>query len=165
MNKITVILLLVVVAMIAYAAYYLGSKNAMNTQVQVTPVVTSTPGPLTQTPALSPTTTATPKAESSSDETVSLIAAVQKGLVAKHGPDAATLNVTVTTISGNYAKGMASATAGGGIWFAAKTNGSWLLVWDGNGIITCSDVAPYPNFPASLIPECFNSVTQKMVTR
>jgi hypothetical protein len=99
------------------------------------------------------------------DESEVLIAAVKAGLVTKHGTSAALLKITVSKIEGDYAKGGASEQGGGAMWFAAKVNGIWKLVWDGNGQINCTDIAPYPAFPSALIPECWDTVTQKIVKR
>ncbi|MCX6791509.1 MAG: hypothetical protein NT149_00535 [Candidatus Gottesmanbacteria bacterium] len=93
-----------------------------------------------------------------------IISAVKAGLVAEHGPDAATMTITVSKIVGNFAQGGASATGGGGMWFAAKVGDVWKLAWDGNGTISCASINPY-NFPTSMIPECWNETTQKNVTR
>ena len=60
---------------------------------------------------------------------------------------------------------MVGGEGGGGRWFAAKVNGLWKLVWDGNGIIKCSDLADYPEFPVSMIPECFDEASDKLVKR
>ena len=122
--------------------------------------VSVTPGPSTVTGA-----TATPSSTLTGDINISVVSAVQDGLVAEHGPDAASMNLTISKVEGNYAKGMANGTGGGGIWFAAKVNGNWILVWDGNGIITCSDISSYPAFPTDLIPQCWDTATQKLVTR
>jgi hypothetical protein len=51
------------------------------------------------------------------------------------------------------------------MWFAAKVEGKWTLVYDGNGIILCSEVAPYPDFPKTMIPECWDGKTNKIVVR
>ena len=100
-----------------------------------------------------------------SDVTLKIISDVKAALIAKHGPNAAALNVTVSKVAGEYAQGGAGGEGGGGMWFAANLNGKWTLVWDGNGIITCDDVSPYPQFPTDMIPECWDTSTNKMVTR
>jgi hypothetical protein len=110
-------------------------------------------------------TFASPSATPAAKETAKIIAEIRAALIAKHGQNAAALNVTVSKIEGEYAKGGASGEGGGGMWFAARLNGKWTLVWDGNGIITCNDVSPYPEFPADMIPECWDTSTNKMVTR
>lgn len=94
-----------------------------------------------------------------------LIDAVRAGLIAEHGADAGSMNITVSTVEGNFAKGMANAQGGGGIWFAAKVGGTWKLVWDGNGIILCSDITAYPTFPKDLIPSCWDNASSKLITR
>lgn len=99
------------------------------------------------------------------DETATLKAFVKQALVAKHGNSANELNITVSKIEDGYAQGGASGEGGGGMWFSAKVNGSWQLVWDGNGVILCQDLAAYPEFPISMIPECYNEQTNKSVKR
>jgi hypothetical protein len=131
------------------------SKNTVSTQSGV-PATTS---------EVSPQPSATESAVQTADENISIVSAVQAGLVAEHGPDAASMSVTISKVEGDYAKGMAGGTGGGGIWFAAKANGVWKLVWDGNGIITCSDISAYPAFPADMIPQCWDTATQKSITR
>jgi len=99
------------------------------------------------------------------DETETIKTAVREAIISKRGADAANLNYTVSKIEGNYAQGGASGTGGGGMWFAAKVEGKWTLVYDGNGIILCSEVAPYPDFPKTMIPECWDGKTNKIVVR
>jgi hypothetical protein len=108
-----------------------------------------------------PAVTSTPAV----DEQQTLIQAVRQALIAKHGPDAGSLTITVSKIQGDYASGGAGSSGGGGMWFAAKAGGVWQLVWDGNGVILCTDLTSYPNFPASLIPECYDAKTNKSITR
>jgi len=124
------------------------SRNPVSTESAIpTEVATQVPSP---TPA---------------DESALIIEGVKTGLIAEHGVDAANMTITISKVEGDYAKGMASDQGGGGIWFAAKVGSTWKLVWDGNGLINCTDVAPYPLFPKDLIPDCFDSVKDKMVTR
>jgi hypothetical protein len=47
-------------------------------------------------------------------------------------------------------------TGGGGIFLAAKVNGEWKIVFDGNGQIECKIFKPY-NFPSNMISDCVNS--------
>lgn len=78
------------------------------------------------------------------------------------------MKVEVSKIIGDYASGgvrPAEGEIGGAMWLAAKTNGDWVLVWDGNGIISCEALTPYPAFPDSLAPECWNETTQKLINR
>jgi flagellar basal body-associated protein FliL len=43
----------------------------------------------------------------------------------------------------------------GGMFLAAKVDGAWKLVYDGNGQIDCKVVKPY-GFPADMIKDCTN---------
>ena len=99
------------------------------------------------------------------DESSTLKSVIGTYIAQKSGGDASALSITVSKVEGNYARGMASEETSGGMWFAAKVGGAWKLVWDGNGIIQCADLTSYPDFPSSLIPECFDAATQTMITR
>jgi hypothetical protein len=141
--------------------------NTIPALVATTVAPTSSTIPATISPTAAPSATATfpPIPTATVDETQTLIKAIQAALVDEHGPDAASLTITVDKIEGNYAQGGASAQGGGAMWFAAKINGQWKLVWDGNGQIDCASLAPYPDFPTDMIPECWDSANNKLVTR
>ncbi len=105
----------------------------------------------------------------SEDEDLDSIATTIKAkLLAKHGQSFEGMKVSVSKVEGDYTQGgsrSAEEGAGGGMWFGAKVNGTWQLVWDGNGIITCTDLADYPQFTTTLIPECWQEGTDEMVKR
>lgn len=154
------VLVVIVLGIIGFSAFYLGSKSnkpvGNQAPVSTQPTAISTPTQ-TQTENLTPTPTV--------DETSAIITAVRKGLIAEHGSDASSLNITVANIEEVYASGQASAQGGGGMWYAAKVNGVWNLVWDGNGQIQCSSLTNYPNFPTNMIPECWDDKTQQLIKR
>jgi len=105
--------------------------------------------------------------EMGSEEEI-LAESVKEAIVDRRGGDPNDLEVTVDTIDGDYASGGArnvGAVAGGGMWFAAKVDGKWELVWDGNGTIMCSDLKNYPNFPGRMIPECYDEEAGKLIAR
>lgn len=67
------------------------------------------------------------------------------------------LQIGVLTDTGAFAKGTYNETSGGGgLWFAAKTTGGWVLAYDGNGIIPC-DAANAYDFPKDMIPQCIDT--------
>jgi hypothetical protein len=141
-----------VLAACAVGVFVLGTQSKINVvakpAVDIIPTVTEIP----ETPTV--------------DESDALKDIIKSALVAKHGNVAEELTVTVKNIvGGDYAQGEASATGGGGLWFAAKVKGNWMLVWDGNGIIRCSDLTKYPEYPKTMIPQCYNDTTDKMVVR
>lgn len=119
--------------------------------------------PATISPTVVPLASAS--ASPRADDKLTIIAGVKAALIAKHGSDFSGLNYTVSKIEGNYASGTVNGEGGGGMWFATKESGSWVVVSDGNGVILCSDLAPYPNFPKSMIHECWDSSSDKLVTR
>ncbi len=142
MNKsLQMVVVAVAFVLIAGGAYYLGSS-------QKAPAPVSVPSPAVSTP--------TP------DETETLKVTIGQALAAE-GHEG--LAITVSKIAGNYASGLASAQGGGGGWLAAKVDGQWKLVWSGNGTITCKTLVPYPDFPRDMIPECYDDVAGKGVTR
>jgi hypothetical protein len=147
-----IVLVLIILAAVGYGAYYFGVKSTDKTSNQTAQQPSNT---------FSPTETPTPTV----DESAALISDIRTALIAEHGQDAASLNITVKTIEGDYAQGDASEQGGGGMWYAAKVNGVWKLVWDGNGAIQCSSIAPYPNFPTDILPQCWDDKTQNPIKR
>lgn len=125
--------------------------SVVNTEV-APPIETSTPSP-TLTPTVTPR-----------DDSV-LVAAIKSALITKYGQNAGDLKVSVSKIEGEYAQGTVSENGGGGGWFAARLNGFWTLVWDGNGQIDCVDISPYPQFPTDMIPECWDASANKLIIR
>lgn len=90
---------------------------------------------------------------------------ITAALYAKNNWPAGLVSVTLTTDDGKYAGGTVAAQGGGGYFYAAKVNNKWVIVADGNGIIPCESLTAFPDFPVSLIPECYNSQTGKTVIR
>ena len=155
--KKTFFILLVVLVMVAGAIIYLKQNpKLINKQVGKT-----APAPSVAKFPAGKATTPIPTA----DETLILKNFIKQALVDKHGSNAAQLTITVSKIEGDFAQGGASGEGGGGMWFAAKDKGGWNLVWDGNGVILCQDLAAYPDFPTDMIPECYNETTGRTVKR
>lgn len=160
MKYVITVIVTAIIVFLGATVYYKGlPKFVKPSGVAVTSIETST----TPAPSVEPTVQASTSAVP--DDNSLLVAAVKKGLISRHGQDAQNLTITVSKVDGDYAKGMASEQGGGGIWFAAKENGFWTLVWDGNGIITCDDISPYPGFPTSMIPECWDTNAGKTIIR
>ena len=137
----------------------LGQKNNQPKEQPAAQTIQPSPIP-TQEPSITPSVP-TPTIDGESV----LKQAIKDALIAEHGSQANSLNITVSKIEGDYASGAASEQGGGGMWFAAKTNGIWKLVWDGNGVILCSSLTPYPNFPTDMIPQCWDDKTMNPVKR
>lgn len=76
------------------------------------------------------------------------------------------VNVTISQREGDYLTGgvkFAGELAGGYV-LAAKVNGAWKIVFDGNGNYTCAAV-DIVDFPSDLAPECWDENTMKAVDR
>jgi hypothetical protein len=85
----------------------------------------------------------------------------------KNNWDTTRVELNITNTEGDYAKGDVKFRdeMGGGLWFAAKVNDTWKIVYDGNGMITCDMLTNYNNFPKNLIPQCLDKKTDTLMTR
>lgn len=167
MNGKTTVLVIVLILLGIAGGYYVGTNYKFTLQPQGGAAsVTAAPSPTPTQAVIEVSPTPSAGSGQAVDETATLIAAVKAGLVAEHGSGAANMTITVSKITGNFAQGGAKEpeAVGGGMWFAAKVGGLWKLVWDGNGTISCTSIDPY-NFPVSMIPQCWNDATGKLITR
>lgn len=53
---------------------------------------------------------------------------------------------------------------GGGIWFAAKEKGGWVLIYDGQSAMSCTLANQYL-FPEEMVPACFDEATMQNIKR
>ena len=153
---------MVVIGAIIFGAYYLGKNQ--NEDLPLTTSESSTPTTATDVTEKSPTADK-PASAPAPDENTIIVAAVREALVAELGPDANSIEISVSKIQGDFASGYAGGEGGGGMWFVAKVDGKWEYVWGGNGTVSCSDLTPYPDYPADMIPECWDEATQQLVIR
>lgn len=79
--------------------------------------------------------------------------------------DDGSMTLTVSTNDGKYASGGVTAEGGGGYFYAAKVNDAWKIVADGNGVILCTNLTAYPDYPKTLISECFDEASNKSIKR
>lgn len=99
------------------------------------------------------------------ENTVELI---KQALIKKNNWTNFEVEVTINKNDGTYAAGSVKekgSMVGGGYFFAKKVNGEWIIVADGNGVITCASLVPYPDYPASLISECYDEKTSTTIKR
>jgi hypothetical protein len=75
--------------------------------------------------------------------------ALKAALAAHLGTDDNTLNITISQITDSHARGGVD----NGYFFAAKVNGQWQIVADGQGALDCQIVANY-GFPVNMVSEC-----------
>ncbi|MFA6981537.1 MAG: hypothetical protein WC243_00715 [Patescibacteria group bacterium] len=92
--------------------------------------------------------------------------ALRAAFMQKYNKTATEVTIDVSKLDGNHAAGgvrFGPETVGGGWFLAAKKDGFWKIVADGNGVVLCTLVEPY-DFPVDMVPECFDEATQTMVT-
>lgn len=88
-------------------------------------------------------------------------------LAAEHSVDVATIEVTISDARDEFASGSSSLVGGGpggGYWYAVLVGDGWMIAADGNGVILCSEIAPY-DFPIDMISECYDEATKQNVVR
>lgn len=154
-NYILGIATIIVIGILVFAAYLYGKQNSQKEALPAAPAITESQGK--PTPTLIPTPTISKESDN---------ALIKKALFTKNNwTDDGSLTFTVSTNDGKYASGGVSAQGGGGYFFAIKVNDKWEIVADGNGVILCSSLVKYPDFPKTLIPECYDDKTQKTVKR
>jgi len=50
----------------------------------------------------------------------------------------------------------------GGYFLAAREEGTWVIVYDGQATPSCAEIAPY-NFPGDMVPECLDAENNLVV--
>ena len=83
---------------------------------------------------------------------------IKQAIYQKTGLNEATADIAVNQNTGTYATGniKEKEAVGGAYWLAAKKDGQWVAVYDGQAYPTCAQIAPY-NFPISMVPACLDS--------
>ncbi len=102
------------------------------------------------------TTQATPTVTVPQEEEEEMI---KEAIYEKMESDETKLSITINSIEGDYAKGgikELDTEVGGGYFLAAKKNGNWIIVHDGQASPFCTDLEDY-NFPLVMVSECLNS--------
>jgi hypothetical protein len=81
---------------------------------------------------------------------------IQKMLADKHGKTIEEVVAKVDKYDADHARGSVQFVGeqGGGIFLAAKEDGSWKIVVDGNGAYECSFIAQY-GFPDEMVSDCY----------
>ena len=100
------------------------------------------------------------------DTNAQIIAALQQLFAAKYNKKTADVIISISHRKGNYVVGgvQFAGEMEGGYLLAAKVNGAWKIIFDGNGTIPCSSVDAV-NFPSDLVTECWDAVKNVNVDR
>lgn len=152
-NK-TVIAILFGALMICATIYFVGKKP------EKVPTVVVPESSQSQTTA---SNAASPTAEIPTP-TIDDLALITKALAIKTGLAEAAITVTISKHIGDYARGgivEKSSEVGGAQWFAAKKNGAWVIVHDGQDYPKCSALVGY-SFPKEILDSCMDDATNKL---
>lgn len=161
-NFILGFLIATVIGGVVVATYFMGRQESRSL-ITSTPTVTSKKDASLLNFKVTPTVTPSPLPQQNSNDAE----LIKQALIKKNNWTDIEVEVTLTYNDGIYAKGGVrekAREAGGGYFFAKKVNGEWKIVTDGNGAIACESLIPYPDYPASLIPECYeeeSGITKK----
>ena len=172
-NILIVILLLIIATGIGFLVFqnFSKEKTQKDEAVNITPEAAKELSPTnavvetitkTENNATSPIPTESEPEEAVVESDLELI---KKALVDKHGWPIENVNVTVSKNTGTRASGGVTIEGemGGAMFLAAKVDGEWVIVWDGNGSITCSSIEPY-DFPLDMVSECWDEATGTLRT-
>lgn len=92
------------------------------------------------------------------DDEANLINDLKQLFVVKYNKSISDIAITIQSQDASHVRGsvqMGDGLGGGGYFFAAKVNGVWQLVLDGNGAISCQLLTSY-NFPENMKTDCYN---------
>lgn len=135
-----------------------------SSSVTATPTTAPT---LTNTPTMTITTSSSPTPSNSPTPTKeSDLVGITNAFASKYSKPPSDVEVSISQNTGTHAwGGISFAGEMGGGWFLAyKGENGWIIVADGNGTISCSKIEPY-NFPASIVPECYDEKTDTLIKR
>jgi len=140
-NPVLAFLIFIIVIGLLALAFFFGMKYRQ-TPTSETP----TPTPeVTSVPSLQPT------------PTINESELIKKAVFKKTGLNETQAEVSINKNTGEFATGNIKEfeAVGGAYWLAAKTEGGWVAVYDGQAQPTCEQIAPY-NFPKDMVPECLD---------
>ena len=85
-------------------------------------------------------------------------ALIRQAVFTMTGLDETQAELQITQNTGTHANGTIREleAVGGAYWLAAKSEGNWVGVYDGQSQPTCTEIAPY-NFPTVLVPQCLDA--------
>jgi len=93
--------------------------------------------------------------------------AIKNLFTQKYNKEASMITLEIRQGTDNHVRGGVTLPPGGpensGLFLAAKINGDWELVFDGQGALPCSEIESY-NFPVYMVTECIDQNTYNDVT-
>ena len=92
--------------------------------------------------------------------------ALKQAFADKYTKPLADVMLEVTEELRPFAKGVVrfAGEISGAMWLAYRNQGTWEIVFDGNGTVPCANIEPY-NFPTQMAPECWDESTSQLIVR
>lgn len=84
--------------------------------------------------------------------------ALRRALAARFGVSPDEIAFVITEQTEEHATGGVP----GGYFLAAREEGTWVIVYDGQATPSCTEIAPY-NFPVDMVPECLDGENNLVV--
>ncbi len=158
------VLIIILVGVIAYLAKQNKQlRSASQTPVATVTIVTLSP---TATPSRTSTTTRTVTSTPTATPSASVDDLVKAALASKFNTSSDQIAMTISKRADNSVFG--GVTIGeeqsGGWFVAAKKDGEWKVIADGNGTISCSSLEGY-DVATSVVSECWDEQAGDLVKR
>ena len=144
---ITIFAIVLIVSLWGYYLYQ--NVFTLTSKSEITEITNSLPPP---------TQIILPTDQPTAVPTVSDLDLIKIAFADKHSQPVSAVILTISENNLTYARGSISfvGDTAGGWWLAAKVDGTWIAVQDGNGYVSCEEISPY-NFPKSMVPECVDA--------
>ena len=144
------------IAGISVAAYLLGKGNSLTQKSEATPGPTATTKPQE---AVEPTVPPIELAENDPE-------LIKQAIYELTGLDETNADITISENTGIHAKGLIKEhdAVSGAYWIAGNTPTGWIGVYAGQANPDCDEIDPY-NFPISMVPECYDQDSGKVIAR
>ena len=154
LTKIAIPLAIILGAAIIGIFIFISRQKQGNLPQAVSTGPTASPTAISQAKSPSPTSSSSASGKATVDDNF----AIRLALIAKTKITDENLEVTISQNTGEFAKGTVKnkQDVGGGYFLAAKTDGKWIIAYDGQSQPTCVQIAAY-NFPKEMLPECLDS--------
>jgi len=157
MNGNRIVIAILLGALCISAAVYFGGKRSENVPTVLVPE-----------PATSQTEQAvllaSPSAMASESAELEDFSSIADTIGNDLNIDPSTLSITKSKQIDNYATGSVMTEGeetGGGQWWAVMEDGTWKLIYSGQGYPNCLVIAPY-HIPAKLLDSCWDTTTNTL---
>jgi len=158
---------ILIIAIILLVVALVGGGFLLWTMRTGVPSIESSPSPtVISSPPASPVLLPSPTPTVPVEEEKSDLEQIKEAFAARYNKPIGDVTVTIDENTDTYANGGVNFAGeiGGGWWLAYHESTGWFIVADGNGSVICEDIEGY-DFPVSMVPECWEEATSKLIKR